>query len=279
MAIVSFWGPRDEETGQTLAISAIATYLGVERNYKILVLSTKYKDETFESCFWEPDRNKELKKVLNENKSDLSTGIEGLAKAVASNKITPENITNYTKVVFKGNRLEILETVKNDDYEEYLKIRSMYKQIIQTANKFYDLVFVDLDKGLEEEFIKEILGISHLVVMTIVQKIKTIDAYNDLKNNNELFKNKAIIPVIGKYDQFSKYNSKNVARYLGEKKEFSVIPYCTLFCESSEEGKLPDYFIKFRNIEEPDRNATFIKGIKETGSAIIYKLQELQMRM
>ena len=37
MSIVTFWSNGKEETGKTLAIAAIATYMAIEHNYKILV--------------------------------------------------------------------------------------------------------------------------------------------------------------------------------------------------------------------------------------------------
>ena len=45
MSIVTFWSNGKEETGKTLAIAAIATYMAIEHNYKILVISTGYKDK------------------------------------------------------------------------------------------------------------------------------------------------------------------------------------------------------------------------------------------
>ena len=44
MAIISFWNNVKEETGKSSSIVAISTLLGVNHNYKILVLDTKYND-------------------------------------------------------------------------------------------------------------------------------------------------------------------------------------------------------------------------------------------
>ena len=47
--------------------------------------------------------------IFGQNMSALDTeaGIDGLAKMLRSNKLNPDMITNYTKVVFKD-RLEVL---------------------------------------------------------------------------------------------------------------------------------------------------------------------------
>ena len=84
---------------------------------------------------------------------------------------------------------------------------------------------------------------------------------------------------IGKYDRFSKYNEKNVTRFLREKSMVSVIPYNTLFFESCTESKLPDFFLKLRNIDENDRNFFFIREVDNMCNNIIYKLKELQLKV
>ena len=90
---------------------------------------------------------------------------------------------------------------------------------------------------------------------------------------------KPVIPLLGRYDKNSKYNIKNVSRYMREKRPVCAIPYNTLFFEACNEGKVADYFIKFRRINSKDKNALFINSVKDTAERIIYTLQELQMRM
>ena len=41
MSVVTFWNNGKEQTGKTLAIVAITTYMAIEHNYKILVISTQ----------------------------------------------------------------------------------------------------------------------------------------------------------------------------------------------------------------------------------------------
>ena len=53
MAIVTFKSNELKETGQTLSIAAVATQMAIEHNRKILVVSTNFKDQTLENCFWE----------------------------------------------------------------------------------------------------------------------------------------------------------------------------------------------------------------------------------
>lgn len=88
---------------------------------------------------------------------------------------------------------------------------------------------------------------------------------------------KRIVLNVGRFDENSKYTIKNIARYTGIKRDLTVIPYNTLFFEAASEGEVADLFLKIANVSEADKNAKFVKQVKETVEKIIYKLQEVQM--
>ena len=199
-----------------------------------------------------------------------------MAKAIMSNKASPEIITNYTKIVLK-NRLEILPSIKTENYQEYERLRPVYKEILKAANQYYDFIFVDLNKGLDNENTREILEMSDLIIVNLTQRLKIINEFMDLRQNNLLFKQNNVLLLVGRYDKYSKYNTKNIARYMREKNVLTV-PYNTLFFEAANEGEVADFFIKYRTIDDGDRNSLFISEIRRATEGIIYKLQEQLMR-
>ncbi len=283
MAIVSFWSNSHRQTGQTMSLVAIATSMAIEHNYKILVISTKYNDDTLDLCFGGIDRNKKLINRLGVNTNiAVDNGIEGLAKVAYSSRMTPDIIQNYTHVIYK-NRLEILYSYREQKdrptKEEYMKTKEIYKDIIQNAAQFYDMVFVDLNKGIEDEMVKQILKISDVVVYTVEQKINMINDFLELKKEFSEGKKDNMILNIGRFDNSSKYTTKNISRYVGIKKDMTTIPYNTLYNEAAVEQSVADLFLRIRKVSPTDRNARFVKLVQEAGDRIIYKIQELQMRM
>ena len=102
----------------------------------------------------------------------------------------------------------------------------------------------------------------------------------ELKDQDQTVNSLKSLLLIGRYDRSSKYNSKNITRYLGEKNQVLTIPYNTLFFEAAQEAGVPDLFLKFRrNLDSEDRNAFFIAEVKRAAENIVYRLQDLQMRM
>ena len=279
MSIVTFYNSSIEQTGKTMSIAAIATYMAIEHNYRILVISTTNREDSLKRCFWEQKKKKKNLGIFGPNAAlEVETGVEGLARVVRSNKISPNIITNYTKVVFKD-RFEILLGCENPPSDGTV-IETMYPSIIKAANQYYDLVFVDLDENVDEETRKTIIYDSDIVVINMSQRLRSIDKFRELKEQNQLLASRKALILIGRYDKFSKYNSKNISRYLGEKNQVLTIPYNTLFFEATEEAGVPDLFLRFRkNLDPEDRNAFFIEEIKRASENIVYRLQDLQMKI
>jgi len=280
MAIIAFWSNEEKETAQTMSMVALSTYMSIEHNYKILNVSTNFQDETLENSYWDLEKMEQLVKTIsNDNKQvGLESGVEGLIKIINSNKTSSNIVSNYTKIVFKD-RLDVLCSPKTQDYEEYKQIAELYPNIIQVADRSYDLVFVDVSKKLPKELIKQILELSDVIIVNMTQRLKTIDEFISLREQNDFFKKNNILLNIGRYDKFSKYNIKNITRYMREKKDVHAVLYNTLFFEACSEGKVAEFFLRLRKLDPEDRNAIFVSEIQRLTKDLIYKMQELQLKL
>lgn len=278
MAIVAFWSDEKRETGQTLSMVALSTYMAIEHNFKILNVSTNFKDDTLEKCYWNLQKETSFMKKITETEAvvGLESGIEGLVKIIKSNKTTPNIVSNYSKVIF-NDRLDVLCAPTTKVYSEYLEIAKMYPDILQVANRSYDLVFVDISKKMDEQEANHILEIADVIIVNITQKLQIIDEFYTLKEENNFFKNNNVLLNIGRYDRFSKYNVKNVSRYLRMKNDVLAIPYNTLFFESCSEGKVAEFFLRLRNADTEDRNGVLIQEVDRMSKVLLSKIQELRM--
>ena len=55
-----------------------------------------------------------------------------------------------------------------------------------------------------------------------------------------------------------------------------VVPYSTLFFEACNEGKVVDFFLRFRKLSSSDRNAIFIEEVKNAENQMIEKIKMLK---
>lgn len=281
MAIITFKSNEIKETGQTLSMAAVATQLAIEHNYKVLIVSTSFKEQTLENCFWDLDRlnTPTVGGMVAKPTVGIASGIEGLIKVLVSNRTSPEIVKNYSKIVLRD-RLDVLLSPSSTEYKDYAAITPSYPEILQLANRYYDIILVDLSNRMPEQDSENILQMSDVIVMNLTQRLKSIDDFVELREKNEFYKKKNVMLLIGRYDTFSKYNIKNITRYLKEKQSVKAVPYNTLFFEACSEGKIVDFFLKIKNVtDENDRNFIFLKETSKIGNDIIYKLQELQMKI
>lgn len=279
MSIVTFWSNGKEETGKTLSIVAIATHIAIQHNYKVLIVSTGYKDKTLGNCFWKEQKIKKNLGLFGPNTNNaIEDGVAGLLRAIRSKRATPEGMKNYTKPVLKD-RLEVLEAFQGDP-EDYDEIRNSYMDVISLANNYYDLVLIDLDKELGEENCNAIQEASNVIVANVNQRLSSINEFMEIRETMPILKSQKALILIGRYDKFSKYTVKNITRYLGEKNKVSAVPYNTLFFEACEEAGTIDLFFAFAKIKDSDdRNLLFLNEVKRAADNIIYRIQDLTMKM
>ena len=124
--------------------------------------------------------------------------------------------------------------------------------------------------------------VDDIIILNIEQKPSELKKLMELRENKELFKPKSTLVLINNYDRKSKYSTKNISRELGEKKEILSIPYCNLLSEAVQEGTAAEFFLntRIKKLEgTEDRTSFFIHEVKRAVDAIIYKMQELQMRI
>ena len=138
-------------------------------------------------------------------------------------------------------------------------------------------MLIDISGKLYDSVTASILEESDLIIVNLPQNLKKINDYIELKQTNRIFNKEKTIVLIGKCDRNSKYNAKNVSRYTNIK-ELYPIPYNTQFLEATNEGKITEFFTKFRGKIYPDENTYFLEEVKNVTERILEKLKELQMR-
>ena len=152
---------------------------------------------------WEEKKKRRNLGIFGPNANlEVQNGVEGLTRIIRSNKITPDIITNYTKVVFKD-RLEVLLGSNQEECNspELQDIEKIYPEIIKSANQYYDLVFVDLDENVNEETKNSILDMSDVTVLNLSQRLRSINKFAETKANTKGMQDKKRLILVGRYDK------------------------------------------------------------------------------
>lgn len=279
MSVITFWNnSKRGNIGQTASMIATATSMAIEHNYKVLLISTQRDDIDLDKAYGIQENT--TMKFLGMKESKFDSGIEGVMKLASSGKLTPEIINNYTKIILKGNRLEVIagkQENKNDEIEQF--DRNKYSEVIKIANRYYDMVFVDLDRGLKSETAKKVLELSNIIICNMEQKLEDVEKVSSLHKEHKLLSKNNVLYLLNKYEKNSKYNVKNLIRNSNMKKNIYTIPYDIMFGDSIQDGTVDQLFLnpKIRRATINEEHGFFISEINKLTEGIIYKLQELHM--
>ena len=266
MPVVSFWSTQDTAQVSTTATTvATALMLAIKEHHKMLVTQTHYSDLSLESSFFNPEKNTRV------DTSD--TGIDALDRLLRSGKLRPENIPNYAIPVMKG-RLELLYGTFKNDLDSYSRILETIPSIIDQAKQFYDIVLIDLNKGYTSEEVNRILQQSDLIVLGMNQNMEILKKMFKDMQTLKILQEKKVIPVLGRYDRYSDYKERNIARKFNYKKRIYTIPYNTQYFDACNKGTASDFFISNVRADISDRNGFFIQEVADLSAAIMDAIKD-----
>lgn len=264
---IAFWTMTPKVTGVTSNIVAIATYASLNYNLKTLLVGNQYSTIKIDEYFLETD---DLSETMT---YEFDTGIDALIRYSKYNKLSEEVFKNYTTILLK-NRLDLLESSHNLDGAEFLKdINYVYNNIFSNGKKIYDLIITDA--SVDNTFSEKQLEDADIIVVNLSQNIRYIELFFESSFYRK-YKGK-LFYLLGKYDDASKYNYKNLSRKykFGEKssivtiftkeKNIGVIPYNTDYFDALLSKKPIEFFLK------SDCNY-FIKGVDQVINLLFKKL-------
>ncbi len=278
MSIITFWNnSKSGHIGQTASLAAVATLMAVEHNYKILLISTEIGDMELDKAYGVSENA--AMKFLGLKEAKFNSGIEGIMKLANSGKLTPTLIGNFTKIVLK-NRLEVIAGKKETDEDENEKFDANgYPDVIKIANQYYDMVFVDLNRGLDSNITRRVLEASNLIICNMEQKIEEVERIVELQKQEKIISGKNVIYLLNRYEKNSKYNAKNIIRSSRMKKDLYTVPYDLMYSDALQDGIVDGWMLnpKIRKATIEEEHGFFIAQLNKLCEGIIYKLQELHM--
>lgn len=258
---ITFWSPVHGQPGTTSNLSAIALYSTLIHKVNVMVMQTNYKMNNLEAPL-----------IGSQSKvSDyfMDVGIDALSRSIKSAPLDRDMFYNSSVSLLDKQFSLLSGTTKlsSEIYEDDMD--KVIHNIIQSAEKFYDIVWIDTNSGLNG-FTPQILERSDLIVVNLNQNQSVLKDFFESSKN---FDSKKIFYIIGNYDNRSKNNIKNLRKQYKELNSFnsSVVPYNTEFLDAQSDGQLIDFLKKNMGIGRNDKNRYFIERISKASNKILKK--------
>mgnify|MGYP000152127756 FL=1 len=269
MPRVVFWGPDTSMTGNTHAAVAISTVMSVVHKASCLLMQGNFDSKKIETSYTLYDQLKASGALDNAN-----LGVSALIRLVTSNKLTSDAIQNYAKPVLKG-RLDILYGMTAKDKDGYNDLVNNLPYITRKAAEIYDLVFLDLPKGMSQKFVRDTLADAEIVVCICNQDVIKLDEFFNKVSAVEELKDKQKIYVIADYESKSRFNIQNIKIKYRIKEPIYAVPHNYLFADACNTGTVIDFVYKNINADSRDYNGYFLSQTNEVVSRI-FELSKLK---
>ena len=166
--LVSFWSPFHGQTCTTSNAVAVGTYISITHKLKILLMNNLIHKSNMESAF-----------LLNDDDDTAifdDSGIDSLMKLAFSSKLSPENISDYSKILIP-NRLELLIGTSKTRQNDLNKLSDVIKYIATCAKETYDIIICDTNASLHGDLSIKMLDISDIVIINLNQNIEVLKSY------------------------------------------------------------------------------------------------------
>jgi cellulose biosynthesis protein BcsQ len=241
-------------------MTAAAVLTALEYRIRVLVTHNHFDKSTLESAFIE-------KKYIRHELTDLSdTGIDALSRVIKFNRLEKNEISSYTTTILK-NRLDLLIGTRNTNRDMYFSnIKDVIDPILQSANQFYDLIFIDTAVG-RNDLTMRILDKSDLIVVNLIQNIHILEDFLSLYAEMA----EKVLILLGKYDPNSKFNLKAIRRRFNMA-NIQIIPYDIGYADACSESRSIDFFLKNLQAVNDDVHYPFISNVRETAETILQRL-------
>jgi len=241
-------------------LSVISIMASIEYKLKLLVSHTDVEKSALERSFFKSESETNL---ISFN----DVGIDALDRLARNNRLHEIKIRDYTKELIKE-RLDVLTGSNKSDYRSFETM--VLSAIFEKIKTEYDVNFVNVNGSLDNQFNREIIEKSDMVVVCINQNLWMLESYfnNDSELRN-LIDSKKHIYVIGNYDKDSKYSLNNIRRKFRLKKNVYAIPYNIGYFDALNDSKAIDFVLKNAKCKKHDFNYDFIESTRGITKAIL----------
>ena len=180
--------------------------------------------------------------------------------------------SNHKSLTIETNELKKKMGIQEGAYERFGNFENyVIKTAVSELNNQSN-IFVTYEKIKVGRSIKQI---KFRFEVKNNQNSKSIEEFRKLWGVHELLPKSKTIPLLTKEDKFSKYNSNNVARYIGQKmgKGICSIVYNTILMEKMQEGDVANFLIRTKLSGNTGRNQYLIDTINDLNFLIVDILQ------
>lgn len=258
--IISFWSPEKGHGKCTSSLLAVASSMAISYQCKSLMLGIDGSGD-IESAFSE----------IRELKFDSSLdGVNAILKMIRSNRLTPDSLEDASSFVLNS-RLYYLNSIGS----KRETITSSLRELIDIANKTFDVVWIDAGNGVDDQA-KEIIALSDMTIVCIPQNLGYALKHN--QRIKEFVGSNSHIVLVSDFEENSFSSLKKVSQMMEINPKLCVsVPHNVGFKDSVGRGGLLNFLSKIKTKNVPlfslNEDELFLKRLKSLCKKLVTDLK------
>lgn len=267
---IVFWAPVHGQTRQSSNMLAIALNMVLREQKRLMLTQTQFRMNDLEDAIVGRAGIKEIKEQFYQD-----MGIDSLIRCIKRKRLEKADVENCCVQLSQDAEMVLLPGSQSGNYEVYYEtFRELIVMVLEEAEKYYDVVMVDTNPGLDQ-INKKLFQAADVVVVNLSQNMGVVDSYfNEIP---EELSGKNVFYLFGSYLTDSSYNLKNLRLKYRElnKKNSGVVPVNVGFMDAISGGRVKDFFEENLECEQGDANYMFVREVKLATERLSYLMNDL----
>lgn len=234
-------------------VAAVSIMAAINYKLNVLVSHTDVERSSLERVFFKSDTDTSMISF-----NDI--GLDALDRLARNSRLHEVQVKDYTVELIKE-RLDVLTGSSKTEYKSF--DTEILIAIFDQIKNQYDVNFVNINGDLDNDFNREIISKSDLIVACINQNLWMLESYfGEHSEVRKIVESKKHVYVMGNYDKDSKYNANNVRRRFRLKDKIYTIPYNIGYFDALNDSKSIDFIMKNSKCKTGDFNYDFTKNLE-----------------
>ncbi|MCD1261271.1 hypothetical protein B5M42_020940 [Paenibacillus athensensis] len=260
---VVFWSPVPGQTGSTSNLIAVSALLGLEYSSRILLLGSAQSQAA------------SLERALVKRRDDAGSdplyadiGVDALERLIRNNKLLPEMLRDYTIPLLKE-RFDFLPGTIKPHKTFAAGAHDFLPQMLLTAKRYYDLILIDAGSGARQPLSQMLLQNADAVVVSLNQNLSVLERFFAQNDWQQWLSGKPLLLVLGQYDRYSVYTTRNIKRRFKLKSPLYQIAHSAGLMDAMQEGRVIDFMFRNQSVPKGHEHHFLMQGVRILAQALI----------
>ena len=256
--LIVSWSPVPGQGASTLTLS-LASMLALDTTHTVMFTHAHNSQTLLDRLFT----------TTNEN-NVADNGMEGLERLVKSNLLKAESVPDYSEKIYLR-KLDYLQGGLNEERSD-IENTAFLLSVLKASLQAYDLIFVDLESGVDAITTRELIKQADVVIVSLPQNRYVVENFVNGDSIPDELRERDYFVVINQYDNDATFSLRNIRRQIKTKQKMFALPYTTALKNAINLGNVSDFYFRSTKSKKGDATHQLTEAIRDINGQVLDSL-------